>query len=65
MINSSNNPEEPPRFEVGDKKNVHWHCVIKCKPMNRCRNGCEMVRVPEWQVDVPKDGASGLIKSNT
>ena len=23
------NPEEPPRFEVGDKKNVHWHCVIK------------------------------------
>lgn len=56
------NPEEPPKFEVGDKKNVHWHCVIKCKPRIDVETVARWFGVPEWQVDVPKGRGKWLDK---
>lgn len=56
------NPNESPRFEVGDPKNVHWHCVIKCTPRIDVETVARWFGVPEWQVDVPKGRGKWLDK---
>lgn len=56
------NPDESPKFEVGDPKNVHWHCVIKCTPRIDVETVARWFGVPEWQVDVPKGRGKWLDK---
>lgn len=56
------NPDESPKFEVGDLKNVHWHCVIKCTPRIDVETVARWFGVPEWQVDVPKGRGKWLDK---
>ena len=54
------NPDESPKFEVGDTKNVH--CVIKCTPRIDVETVARWFGVPEWQVDVPKGRGKWLDK---